>query len=619
MAKEQLAFVDASGGMNAADLPHKIRPNQLARMVNCALVEQMPTTRPGIRVVPLKGPPVDSIADGNVQGSIFFNPAKGQGGIILSQRNAMLSLAATGQKYSVRIIGRRGGAFAEIEDVTGGLFTDPQLHLVWWNGWENLLLAQDGNSSCWIWDGVANAFFSRGYNTVNKTRSEVPNGGTVMAYAHGRGVAVINSRFVLVSDSLHEISQTTSRDLIKFVNQVYWATGKFFLPPSKMGNITAAEILPTRNTVHGHGDLMVHCEDGVFSINLNVFPRTAWQNSDMVKHALLNCGAVGPYAIAIHDGDQIFRTRKGIQTLRSAAAPPVLEGNPNQPISKEVNTWLAGDYARWLRFCSLVLWDSGNRFLCTTQPIVQGRHRWHRGLVSRNVDPKETEANTPAAWEGLWTFPPEAAGIIQLVNGVFDGDERVFAWVRGNDGNNRLVEFGAHLKHDVLEDGSVSPIRSQAITRMIDAGQWWLEREFTTAKLFLRGITEDLQWGVWVRTSRNPKWHPLRAGKVTMKPGVAHDLNESHPRALPIPLGAFSRECDVPDLPGTRNVAAGVQFLVRWMGYCQFEGIKVRHGDDDQANDDPIPERYNVHFGRMTADDYNDFEYSESTAPLWIS
>lgn len=619
MPKEQLAFTDASGGMNASDLPHKIKTNQVARMVNCGLVNQIPTTRPGIRVIPLDGAPAGAIAEGNIQGSIFFNPAKGQGGVILSTAGEMIALAATGSKYRVTIEGRRSNAVAHVEDITGGLFTDAQLHLTWLNGWENLLLAQDGQSACWIWDGIQAPFFSLGYNTEHKSRSEVPNAGTVMGYAHGRGICVVNNRYVLVSDSLHEISLTTSRDLVKFVDQTYWATGKFFLPPSKMGNITAADILPLRNTQHGHGDLMVHCEDGVFSIDLNIFPRSAWLSSPMVKHALLNCGATGPYALAIHDGDQIFRTRKGIQTLRSSAAQPQLEGNPNQPISNEVGTWLDGDYSQYLRFASLMLWDSGRRFLCTTWPIVQGRHRWHRGLVVRNVDPKETEANTAAAWEGLWTFPPQAAGIVQMVNGQFQGDERAFAWVRGTDGRNRLVEFGEYLKHDVLEDGTISPIRSQVITRVIDVGQWWKEREFYTTKLFLRGIVEDVQWGVWVRSPRAAKWVPYQSGWVSVNPGGEGDLAENDPRTVPIPLGAIPNVgCEAPDLPGMMKVSTGLQFLIRWRGYCQLEGIKVSHSESDQSNDDPIPARFAVTLTKMTADDYQDFEYSESTTPLWF-
>lgn len=616
-ASEQLAFTDASGGMNAADLPHKIRPNQLARMVNCGIVEQMPTTRPGIRILPMTGPARESVSRGNLQGSLFFNPAKGQGGIVLSDRNSMIAVASAGQKFITRINGRRGNASAEIVDITTGLFTNPQLHLVWWNAWENLLLAQDGQSNCFIWDGIADPFFSLGYNTVTKSRSEVPNGGTVMAYAHGRGVAIVNSRYVLVSDSLHEISQSTSRDLVKFVNQTYWATGKYFLPPSKMGNITAAEILPLRNTQHGHGDLMLHCQDGIFSIDLNVFPRSAWNSTPMVKHALLNCGAVGPYAVAIHDGDQIFRTRKGIQTLRSAAAQPALEGNPNQPISYEVDTWLRADYPRWLRFASLVLWDAGRRYFCTTQPIVEGRHRWHRGIVVRNVDPKETEPGTLAAWEGLWTLPTQAAGIVQMVSGMFDGEERVFAWVRGTDGRNRLAEFCKELKHDVMDDGTISQIRAQATTRVIDAGQWWKDREFTTVSMYVRGITEAVNWGVWIRTPRSPKWMPMRAGSITVDDG-GEVLAEGEQQSLRIPLGNVPKDCGQGKKP--INVGPGVQFLVRWQGYMQFEGIKVKHGQDDQGNEDAAcPSGYVIALTKIVEDEYNDFEYPESFTPTWLT
>lgn len=614
----QLAFEDAKGGMNAADPPHKISSNQLARMVNCAIVEQLPGTRPGVRVIEIEGDGSDAIALGNIQGSEFFNPSKGQGGIVLSEQNAMIAVASGGRKFVVRITGRGARTKGVSEEITSGLITPAQLHLVWWSAWENLLLAQDGRSNCFIWDTVQPAFFSQGYNTINKPRSEVPNGGTVMAYAHGRGICVVNSRFILASDVLHRENQKTSRDLIKFVEQVYWASGKYFLPPSGMGNITAAAILPLRNTQHGHGDTMFHCEDGIFSIDFNVFPRTVWSQSPMVKHALLDCGAVGPYALAIHDGDQIFRTRKGIQTLRSAAAESQLEGNPNQPISNEVDTWLQGDYPRWLRFASLELWDIGRRFFCTTGPIVKGRFRWHRGLVVRNVDPKETEKATPAAWEGLWTLPPEIGGVIQMVSGIFDGEERIFAWCRGEDGRNRLIEFTDYLLADVLPDGSNRQIRSQAITRLIDVGQWYKERQWLTSKMYLRNVRGLVRFAVWVRNSKTPRWTIYRCGSVDVPQDCAC-LCENAPRSLPIPLGKIPEICPTDDEQGGKvDEGNGIQFLIRWEGRCQIQGLRVFHTTDDMGNDDVVDSKLNVKFSNIAATDYDDFEYAKNKTADWL-
>lgn len=600
--------------MNAADPPNRIATNQLARMVNLRLFHQLPTTRRGVRVIPLTGPDAEGISSGNIQGSIFFNPAKGQGGIVLSEQNSMIAVASAGRKFVVRITGKKSKSVGEVSDIAPLMFTDSQLHLVWPNAWEDQLLFQDGQSNCIIWNGLTSRF-SQGYNTTQKERSEVPNGCTVMGYAHGRGVVVANNRAVLVGNSLHQLNSSKSTDLLRFSEQSYWATGAYFLPPSSMGGVTAAAILPQRNTQHGHGDFMVHCQDGIFSIELNVYPRSSWASSPMVKHALLDTGAVGPFAIGIYDGDQVFRSRKGIQVLRSAALQ-AMEGNPNQAISHEIDCWLARDYSRWLKFCSLELWDRTRRYFCTTQPIVQGRYRWHRGAVVRNVDPKETEPGTRSAWEGLLTLPPEIGGIIQFVRGLFDGEERFFAWCRNGAGRNLLVEFTDELEADVLEDGTQRAIRTQAITREIDAGEWWKLKTFNNSRLYFRNITGPLKWGVWVRSSKNPTWLPYRSGTINFAAVDPSDITRDSARVLPIALG------NVPDAAyegGKENEAMGLQFLVRWEGPCSLEGVRVTMGDKDLMQDDVTDCSYKVVFAKSPSGEYDDWEYSKFTEATWFS
>ncbi len=615
----QLTWIDGKGGMNGTDAPHKILTNQYARAVNVAIIEGLPTTRMGSRVVPMPGPEGAFVAVNNVQGSRFFNPAKGQGGIAFAKDNAMIALACGGRKYVATVSGGIGSAVAKLQDITNGLFTNATYHTVWWGAWENLLIAQDGNSNAFIWDAMSPAGFSEGYNTVDKIKSQIPNAGTVLAYAHGRGVAILNSRYCLVSDGLNRESQTTANDLRRFTEQVYWATGQYFLPPSEMGGITAADILPLQNTQHGHGDLIVHCIDGLFSIDLNIFPRSSWPQTPMVKSALSACGSTGPYALAIKDGDQIYRTRKGIQTFRSTAAAPSADANPTEPISNEVDTWLKHDYARWLRFASVILWDAARKILCTTQPIVQGRFRWHRGAVVKNTRPSDTDMTQPAAWESLWTLPPQTAGIIQFVRGIFDGQERVFAWTRGTDLRNRLVEFSPVLRDDILEDGTAHPIRCQIISRAIDAGQWWIEREFQSGKLFLRNVIGEVTWGVWFRSGESPKWQAWRAGTVSnpeLNTACEWDLSAAAPRTIAIPLGDLPKVCE-PDA-GKVNESRSIQFLIRWQGYCQVEGLRIVHGETNLSQDQLELKNLDVKFGHAVDCEYDDFEYSETPEPLWI-
>lgn len=619
MAESQLAFEDARGGMNAFDPPHKIATNQVARMVNCCIVDGHPTTRMGARVVPITGIQKAFVSQAAIQGSIHYNPAKGQGGIVLSAANSTLALAVGGRKYLVKIEGRHLRSTAVPKDVSGGLFGNGQYHLVWLSQWENLLVAADGRGRTWIYDPEKGASLSRGYNTVEKLKSQIPNGATVLGYVHGRGIAVVNSRQIIVGDSLHRTSLTTSSNLIEFTEQVHWATGQAFVPPSAMGGINAGAILALKNTQHGHGDYMFHCEDGIFSLDLNQNPRSSWADKPLVKHAILQAGATGPYAVAILDGDQIYRTRKGAQSLRSAAATSGMEGDPDQTLSPEVDTWLSGDYPRWLRFASVSIWDVARRVFFSTSPIVAGSYRWHRGIVVRNHDVAITRKGTEAVWEGLWTFPPEFAGIVQTVGGLFDGEERQFAWTRGNDQKNRLVEFSHTSREDILEDGTRHPIRSQVITRAIDAGKWWETREFTRVRLYLGSIAGRVRWGVWYRSSESPGWKFLLDGEVTVPDFSADpfDLSAPDKRNIAIPLGELPNIC-LEDATTRANQSRAIQFLVRWQGFCAFEGIKVECGSEDLSIKELEKEKLAHTFVKGKGCVYDDFEYSSTVDPLWI-
>lgn len=612
----QLAFTDALGGMNAADPPHRVATNQLARMVNCVIVDGLPTTRPGVRVVPLSGSAAELIPVSNCQGLEFFNPGRGQGGIPLADDSAMIAWAAGGRKFVVRIRGRRDNGIGDVEDITNGLLTNPQLHLVWWGAWEDLLIAQDGNANAFVWDSKNPAEFSVGYNSIQKTVSRIPNGATVLAYAHGRGVAIVNNRFVLVGDSLHRTDQSSSINLKSFEEQVYWATGQYFLPPSQMGEITAAKILPIQDTAHGHEDLIIHCIDGAFSLGLNVYPRAKWIETQMTRHVKLSGGATGPYAVGVYSGDQIFRTLNGIESLRSARAVSQAEGSPFLDLGAAVGVWLKADYKRWLRFCSVCSWYGNKRLYVTTHPIVRGRWRWHRGILVRSFDPLEQTTTDVPVWEGLHTFPPQIAGIVQMVTGRFMGEERMFAATFGNDHRTRLIEFSRTLVDDVLEDGTRRPIRCQAITRGIDIGRWWESREYIAATLFLRSVVGTVKWSVSFRTEENVAWKTLASGTV-VNPDLNDELDSTAPRSLPIPLGHIPKKCD-PVIGRNSNEGRSIQFLVRWEGSCQFQGVRVTHGDSDLSRTDVSCAGKEYTFVRSVECGYDDFEYAENDENPWF-
>jgi hypothetical protein len=182
----------------------------------------------------------------------------------------------------------------------------------------------------------------------------------------------------------------------------------------------------------------------------------------------------------------------------------------------------------------------------------------------------------------------------------------------------RLVEFQAEAKSDKLEDGTDKPIRAQVLTRQIDAGRWWEQREFSMGRLYLREIEEAVRWAVWVRPYESGKWAPWRAGTVTapMLNLVAGDLTGGVPPSTMIPLGRLPEACGA-DTPV--NQTRGLQILVRWEGCCTLENIRVTHGDKDLAKDEISNAALNITFERITDTTLEDYEYADHEAAPWLT
>jgi hypothetical protein len=610
-----LALQFAAGGMNAALNPANVPDSMYSRGVNVQLIDQRPTTRQRVKVLPIQTESEQTknlFQCENFQGAMFYNPAKGQSQISFAQDGSRIMASVGGKRFEVipkEIQPENNSAI--VTEVRGVQDGNKNLHTAWWYQAENYAIVQDGEAATWIWNGFQEPFVSEGMNLVDKEASELANAATVGAYVHGRIVQVINSRQVIVGDIIHKTNLTDSENILETKEQVYWATGSYFSPPSSMGNVIAAGILPLRDTQHGHGDLMLHCEDGIFSLNLNLFPRENWVNTPMVKHVLLETGARGPYALALYDGDQFFRSRHGLQSLRSARGESQLLGNPLNPISEEVEVWLNNDYESFVRFTSVAKWAVSRRLFMTVDPWVEGRFRGSRGVVSLNFAPVSS-AETNRAWEGLLTFPPEIANPIQMVNGVFNGRDRTYMFCHGEDKINRLVEFTQDLGSDILEDGSESRISCQLITKMLVGDSLFNKNQHTHATLYLANVKGLLDWGVWARTSECDNWTFWRQGQLCVQADDccdedSCDFNDFCPKDFDLNLGA---------IPVEVKESRKIQFLFRWRGVTSIEGFKLNFspGDPDEnsgkvAGSDKCEEKC---LSERRECVYNDYEYSFS-------
>lgn len=602
----EVVFSFVVDGQNDSVHPTLLPRSNVARMTNCRIQDQLPTTRFGVKAHKL-GPDANEFRRLNIQGASFYNPTLGSSQQSFGQDQASIVTNAGGKKFHTTF-GVKG--LVSVSDETNDVLGVETVHLAWLYQAENYMLSQDGASQTWIWDGTSPATASTGYRTDIPEISRLPNAATAGCYAHGRIVTVVDGKKIIVGDIIHKTELTSPSNVLETTEQNYYATGSYFSPPSNLGEVMAIAILPLRNTQHGHDDVIIHCKYGVFSLKIDIFPRDQWSELAISKHLLLDTAAVGPYAIILYDGDQMFRSRNGIQTIRSAAAQANILGNPQQSISEPVRSMLDSDHPSLLRFSSMAKWSWQHRTFCTTGLWIDGPHRGGRGFVSLNMMPQGSYASDSRAWEGLWTLPYGYSKPVQLLNGLFGDSDRllILATEETDDGyNNSLVEVDPALKHDVMEDGSSRDISCQVISRNLPLEDNHSFKIWHDGRIVFRNVQGCLDWGVWCRRSTGDKWQHWNSGKVVAPTVCDKAACLQEPKSYQV-----IRNLGHP--PEEMRNAVTMQVLIRWRGYAQVECVRV--GVEMGDNDDSISPTCEELVEEIAPCDYSDYEYS-SEEPSW--
>lgn len=610
----EIVFDFAVDGVNDSVHPGLLTRNSLARMTNCRLHKQFPTTRYGVKVHKL-GEDAKEFRSLNIQGACFYNPALGQSQLSFGPDQSGILVSAGGKKFHITF---GANDIISVSDETNDKIGVPDSHLAWIYQAENYIICQDGLSDTWIWDGRSPAFTSPGYSTTKPESSRLANSATCGLYAHGRIVQVVDGKKILVGDILHKTNLSDPRNILETTEQVYFSTGSFFSPPSNMGDVVALHLLPLRNTQHGHDDVLVHCWYGIFSLKIDHYPRSQWTELAVSKHLLLDTAAVGPYAVILYDGDQMFRSRYGIQTVRSAAANADTVGSPQQAISEPVKTLMQADYTPHLRFCSMAKWMHQNRAFCTTGMWLEGAQRGGRGIISLNFNPQGSYSSNARSWEGLWTLPCGISRPVQMVNALVSHKDRLFIFCTEPSGsvnlgtrkwNNSLVEVIPDQRFDVMEDGSRMAIASQVMSRMIPKEDLTSVKQFIDGRIIFGDVYGTLEWGVWVRANEADPWTLWTKKKWCGSDPCANSdcLMENKSYRLVMNLGEAPREM---------SNTTQMQVLVRFRGCAQLQALRVGY-DIADSDDHPGPEcTGDVQVTELADCDFDDFEYSNCT-PSW--
>lgn len=308
--------------------------------------------------------------------------------------------------------------------------------IVYWLQAEEFLIAQDGFSRPFIFDGGSSR---RSFTSAN----EIPT-GTVMAYGIGRiWVAIGGNRFV-ASDIVYGPSGTAAYDridaILKFTENTFLSGGGSF---TAHGIITAMAFVSSLDTSTGQGPLMVFTEDAICSVNAPT-DREAWSlvTNPIVTISLLANGATSFYGtVPTVNGDIFYRSLDGLRSFFLARRE---YGNwGNTPISGEIDNLLKDDAEDLLKYESAIMFD--NRLLFTGRSLPDRGGAYWKGIGVLDFDTiSSMRDKAPPVYDGTWT------GIdpVWLFVGKYGRRERAFAACLNAAGENELWEISKDHQFD---------------------------------------------------------------------------------------------------------------------------------------------------------------------------
>ena len=368
---------------------------------------------------------------------------------------------------------------------------------------ENYVIGLAGQNSPIIFDGSKSRLAGIG---------EIPP-GNVGIYAWGRiWISLPDNKRFVAGDLVYSSSGSAQFGfvdaILKMTENTFLNGGGAFAVPNNSGPITCMMIQSTLDTSLGIGPVLVGTTNSIVSVNAPV-DRTTWQNLTypIQTLSLVDYGPIGPRFQASVNGDIWFRTLADIRSFIVARRDITTWGNT--PMSHEVDSILAGDTQSLLQFGSCVFFDNKQFFTVSPQRTANGII--HQGLVSINFDLiSSMNSKTAPAWEGLST----GLNILQILKGNFNGNERCFMFVQGDDGVTielwEVNKKGAYDTFTTVSMGQTNIARS-AIPTVMETALYTFDTasqldKLDTAELFLDQIVDEITLVIKYKPDEYPNW-----------------------------------------------------------------------------------------------------------------
>lgn len=492
----------------------------------------------------------EAFEDGVFQCAHYYAPPNGPESIVASIGGRVMQIAIR-QNRSIRVTEKplpaRNNSLSRIAYMTQA---------------DRFLIVQDGESAAIVLDG-----------TVVTRSSAADDGipvGTIMAYGMGRLVVVDPKRHDLVFGDLygsHLDLPNWGDSVIKFSETKFLDEGGSASVSAVHGKVEGLIFVPQQDSVTGDGELMALTERGAIGFYISL-PRDKWKQSAFQRVTLLNEGGRGSRMVVSVNGDVWFRSQDGFRSYRQARAE--IQGWARLPMSTEIREWTESDTERMLEYGSMIHFD--NRMISTCTPQSNGNRTYHLGLLALDFDVLSSfgSASRPS-WDGHWT----KLRITQLVSGMFNGEERAFAFAIAANGKNHLYE----LMKEGIDDWD-APITSSLTGRSLTFNSPMDEKELIGGDIWVTGVAKTTTITISYRPDQAPAfatWKTLAAIAATGTCGAINCGGCPTIVAGYYPRRTIGKPPDACDSMTNRSLRRGFEFQPRlsWTGKATIRKFRL--------------------------------------------
>jgi len=565
-------FDNLAGGQDAGRSPDLIGENQCAGAENVIFRGGKPRTRPGFRDLKHKH-----------LSSLRYSPSGARTTVANASNPTSKTAFETGVFQSVHYYSAQGQPECLVAMIGGRMFRiDPKPQgqmditevalpkrnakdkpIAYMVQADRFLIAQDGESRAIIYDGV----------TARRSGVNEVITGTIMAYGMGR-LVVVRGQDIYFGDLYGSHEGKPGDAVLKFTETTFLNEGGPAAITPSMGAIKGLTFAPQQDSSTGDGELLAFAERGVTSFFLST-PREQWKESAFQRVTLINVGARGHRAMVSINGDVWFRANDGVRSYRQARAE--MQGWAHLPMSTEVRPYLDADTPAFLDYASAIRFDNRLHMTCTPRPN-NGRV-YNNGSVALDFDVLSSFGNAAKpAWDGHWT----KLKLTQLVEGMFHGEHRAFAFAIDKNGKNHIYELTKRQRRD-FDAGIECELVGRSMTFMNERGtpMPFNEKELYGGDVWIDDVTDKVSMTLDYRPDQHPEWTewatlpqiaPVGFCQRITCGGVPTVRKNFSPRKR---IKKPSDECDTHFTK--RNKRRGFEFQVRlkWTGHASIKRFRA--------------------------------------------